>query len=176
MKKLLFILIALSMIGLAFADVIIGTGTSGQYYPMSTYYNYYRSAALYTSAEIGATGTITNLKYYCSTANTTTSVPNVKIYWKYTTLTALTTDTWANYSTGANQIYSANHTFNTTGWVDFNVDDFTYDGSQNLMILIESGSAAFGSIACHLVWQFLPRSCQNLQPPRFCQGFGKIYL
>ncbi len=151
MKKFIIMCMALLFVAGVFADVTIGTGTSTQYYPMSTYYNYYRSATLYTSTEIGATGTITDLKWYCSTANTTTSFP-IKIYWKYTNLTALTSDTWANYSTGANEIYSATHTINTTGWFNFNVTDFTYDGTQNLMILVESGSAAF--VSPYVNWRY----------------------
>lgn len=151
MKKLLLLTIALLLIAGAYADVTIGTGTSTQYYPMSTYYNYYRSATLYTAAEIGATGSITSLQWYCGTANTTTSVP-VVIYMKHSDATVLATDTWANYSVDAVQVYSGTETFSATGWYTFNITDFDYNGTQNLMILIQSGSAPYTSP--YPVWRY----------------------
>ncbi len=151
MKKLLLLSIALLLIAGVYADVVIGSGTSAQYYPMSTYYNYYRSATLYTAAEIGATGSITSLQWYCNTANTTTSVP-VVIYMKHSDATVLTTDTWANYSVNATEVYNGTNTFSATGWYTFDITDFAYNGTQNLMILIQSGSAAY--VSPYVQWRY----------------------
>jgi len=151
MKKLLLISIVLMMVVLAFADVIVGTGTSTQRPPFSTYYNYYKTAAIYQAAEIGASGTITSLQWYCGTANTTTTIP-IKIYYKTTTNTTLATDTWVNHSAGATLIYDATITANATGWYNFDVTDFAYNGTDNLEILTESGSAAF--VSPYVAWQY----------------------
>ncbi|HPS46820.1 MAG TPA: hypothetical protein PKZ21_06575, partial [Bacteroidales bacterium] len=43
--------------------VTIGTGTSSQRQPFGTLFGYERSAAIYTNAEIGGTGTITSIGY-----------------------------------------------------------------------------------------------------------------
>ncbi len=151
MKKLLLLALVLMMAVGVFADVIVGTGTSTQYYPMSTYYNYYRSAALYTAAEINASGTITNLKWYCGTANTTTSFP-ITIYMKHSTATTLATDTWANHSSGATQVYTGTLAINATGWFNFDITDFAYNGTDNLVVLVESGSAAY--VAPYVNWRY----------------------
>lgn len=157
MKKLIILLIALSLAGLAFADVIVGTGTSTQYTPMSTYWNYYRTAALYTAADINAgDGTITNLQWYCGTANTTTGIP-VKIYMKYTAAAVLTADTWVNLVAGTTEVFNATIIANATGWFDFDITDFAYDGDLgNLMVLIETGSTPY--VSPYVGWQYTSTS------------------
>lgn len=157
MKKLLILLMALCLAGLAFGDVIVGSGTSTQYPPMSTYYNYYRSAALYTAADINAgDGTITNLQWYCGTANTTTGIP-VKIYMKYTAAAVLTADTWVNLVAGTTEVFNATIIANATGWFDFDITDFAYDGDLgNLMVLIETGSTPY--VSPYVGWQYTSTS------------------
>ncbi|HOD17817.1 MAG TPA: choice-of-anchor D domain-containing protein [Candidatus Cloacimonadota bacterium] len=153
MKKILLLVMALVLATAMFADVVIGTGTSTQYYPMSTYYNYYRSAALYLASEINVSsgGTITHLKWYCGTANTTTSIP-VTIYMKQTTATTLASDTWANINVGTTSVYTGTCIFNATGWYTFDINDFAYDGTSNLEILVESGSAPF--VSPYVNWRY----------------------
>ncbi len=151
MKKFMLIAMVLFLAAFAFADVIIGTGTSAQYYPMSTYYNYYRSAAIYTAAEINASGTITNLQWYCGTANTSTTFP-ITIYMKHTTATTLPSDTWANISAGATSVYTGTIAINATGWFNFDITDFVYNGTDNLEILVESGSAAY--VSPYVQWRY----------------------
>ena len=153
MKKISVLVIALLLATAMFADVVIGTGTSTQYYPMSTYYNYYRSAALYLASEINVSsgGTITHLKWDCGTANTTTSIP-VTIYMKQTTATTLANDTWANINVGTTAVYTGTCLFNTTGWYTFDINDFAYDGTSNLEILVESGSAPF--VSPYVNWRY----------------------
>ena len=135
MKKLLLIALVLLMTVLAFADVTIGAGTASQRAPFSTYYNYYKSAAIYKAGEIGASGTITSIQWYCGIANTTTTIP-IKIYYKTTTNTTLAADTWVNHSAGATLIFDATITANATGWYNFDVTDFAYNGTDNLEMLM----------------------------------------
>ncbi len=151
MKKLLLIALVLLMTVLAFADVTIGAGTASQKAPFSTYYNYYKSAAIYKAGEIGASGTITSIQWYCGIANTTTTIP-IKIYYKTTTNTTLAADTWVNHSAGATLIFDATITANATGWYNFDVTDFAYNGTDNLEILTESGSAAY--VSPYVEWRY----------------------
>jgi hypothetical protein len=157
MKKFILLMLLLSMAAFAIADVIVGTGTSTQYTPMSTMWNYYRSAALYTAADINAgDGTITNLQWYCGTANTTTGIP-VKIYMKYTAAAVLTADTWVNLVAGTTEVFNATIIANATGWFDFDITDFAYDGDLgNLMVLIETGSTPY--VSPYVGWQYTSTS------------------
>ena len=151
MKKALLLAIVLLIVSIAFADVVIGTGTSVQYYPMSTLYNYYRSASLYTAAEINAAGTITDLKWYCSTVNNTTSFP-IKIYMKHSTAASLAGDTWVNHVSDATEVFSATLAINAVGWFNFDITDFEYNGTDNLIVLVDSGSAAY--VSPYVQWRY----------------------
>ena len=58
MKKFILILSILAlMLGLFATEVVIGTGTATQRFPLGSFYGHERSAALYTAAEIGAQNT-----------------------------------------------------------------------------------------------------------------------
>ena len=152
MKKLLILLCVLAIAGMAFADVIIGTGTSTGYYPGSTYYNYYRSAAVFTAAELAAgSGTITALQWYCGTANTTTPIP-FKIYMKTTANVTLAANTWALESAGATEVFNASVTVNATGWFNFDITDTPYTAGTNLEVLVETGSASY--VSPYVKWNY----------------------
>lgn len=144
MKKTMLVMMTLVLTTLVFADIIVGTGSSTGRYPGSSFYNYYRSASLFTGAELNAgTGTITALKWYCSTASTT-PMP-VKIYMKTQTGTTLATDTWANYLVGATEVFNATVTVSTTGWYSFDITDTGYTSGDNLVVLVETGLTAYTS-------------------------------
>ena len=157
MKKYIILLIALSLMSLAFADVIVGTGTSAGYPPMSSYYKYYRSAALYTAAEIGAgDGTISHLQWYNNTAGNTTAI-NVKIYLKYTSSSVLTTGTWSSYAQDAIQVFHDTIQANAVGWYNIDIDDFAYSSSNgNLMVLVETGETPY--VSPHAQWRYTSTS------------------
>ncbi|MDD4309015.1 MAG: hypothetical protein PHO32_01410, partial [Candidatus Cloacimonetes bacterium] len=156
MKKLLILLCVLAIAGLAFADVIIGTGTSSQRPPMSTYYKYYRSAAVYLGSEISAgAGTITHLQWYCGIANTTTAIPT-KIYLKSTASNTLAGDTWANQVTGAALVFDASVTANATGWFNYDITDTAYNGSGNLEVLIETVNTPY--VSPYVEWRYTSTS------------------
>ena len=105
MKKLLTLLFVLAMVGMAFADVItIGTGTSNTYEPIASYYGYHRSATIYTSGEVGGSGTINTISFKAYNT-TTTSIP-VKVYMKMTTATTLApAQSWPTLITGLTPLY-----------------------------------------------------------------------
>jgi len=116
--------------------VEIGNGTLTQRQPFGIFYDYERDAALYTSAEIGAFGALTALKWYCGTANP--YVVPYKIYLKSTTETTLAATPWATMIADATLMQDATYAFAQTGWVTFNfATPFIYN-SDNLLVLIET--------------------------------------
>jgi len=125
-------------------DVTVGTGTSVQGYPLSSYYGYERSASLYTSAEIAKTGSLTKLAWY-PTVTTTANVP-VKIYVKTTTATKITSSTWATLTTGATLVYTGTMAGTTANaWKEFTLTTpFNYT-TGNLMVLVETNYGGSGT-------------------------------
>lgn len=147
MKKFILLVSILALtLGLFAAEVIIGTGTSTQRFPLGSFWGYERSAALYTAAEIGAQNTrISAVSWYSSIA-TTATVPT-KIYLKTTANSTLTTDTWANMISGATLLYDQSYTGHIAGgWNLFTLNGaFDLDMGSNLVILVERNYGGGGS-------------------------------
>ncbi len=144
MKKILLITIALLLATLMFADVIIGTSTANnQYYPMSSWNAVSRTAAIYLQSEIGAGITIDRLAWQVQTA-TTVSTPT-KIYVKHTTDATLTAQNWASLTTGLTPVFDGTTVASPTGWFEVNISDFAYNGTDNLLVLVETNRTAYAS-------------------------------
>jgi hypothetical protein len=145
-RNALFFLILMLLVSIAaWADqVIVGTGTTTQRQPLAFYFGYERSAALYTSAEIGLTGDISVLEWYPTVA-LSASTP-VKIYMKTTTSTTITSDTWANTIAGATLVYDGSFNVTATGWYPITfTSNYSYlGGTQNLMVLVETNYGGNG--------------------------------
>ncbi|MFZ4591671.1 MAG: GLUG motif-containing protein [Ignavibacteria bacterium] len=150
MKKSIFMFLVTVMFTVMFVQsgnaqttVTIGSGTSPQQFPFRVYFDYTRSAAIYTSAEIANSGSITHLGWYVSTASAV-SIP-VKIYLKTTSSSTLTAGDWTTLISGATLVYDATRQFSSTGWNTIDISDFRYS-SNNLMVLCEAniGSAVGG--------------------------------
>ncbi|MEI7596358.1 MAG: hypothetical protein WCK02_11470 [Bacteroidota bacterium] len=122
----------------------IGTGTTdSRFQPIGAYYGYNRSACIYTAAQIGATNiTITHIGWQVASTGSA-SIP-IKIYIKTTTATQPAADTWANYISGLTPVYNASYTFSATGYVSFDITDFSYTGN-NLLILVETNYTGSGA-------------------------------
>lgn len=128
--------------------VTIGTGTSTQKYPLGASWGFERSAAIYTAAEIGTTGSILSLGWN-STSASNIGMP-VKIYIKPVgTTTTLTAQSWNTLTTGATLLYSGSVGLIPTGWYTIPLQlPYTYNGIDNLMVLVETnygGSGSFGT-------------------------------
>jgi len=134
----------LLLVAFVFADVTIGTGTSTQRYPFSSYYKHNRSAAIYLQSEIGEATTIAHLAWYVNIANTTTDIP-LKIYLKHTDAATQTAANWASLTADATLVYDATHRMSPIGWFEFDITDFSYNGTDNLMVLTESDGVTFSS-------------------------------
>jgi len=125
------------------ATVTIGAGTSNQRQPFGMYYGYERSAAIYTSAEIGGTGSITSLAYDVATSQTASA--SVTIYLATTTATTLTAGTWATAISGATSVYTGTLSFSSTGWKTITLSTpFNYTGN-NLLVLVQTNYGGTGT-------------------------------
>jgi hypothetical protein len=123
--------------------VTIGTGTGTQRQPWGIYWGYERSAAIYLSSEIGATGiTISTVKWNVSTAQSSV-VPYI-LRFKTTTNSTLSADTWANMISGSTQVSNGTKSFSSIGWDGFTGLSYGY-ASNNLLVLCESNYTGTGT-------------------------------
>lgn len=124
-------------------QVIIGTGTATQRFPLAMYYGFERSASLYLGREINLPGVITNLSWYIDSLTNHANGP-VKIYLKNTTDTAfLVPSTWQNMITNATLVYDTNTIFSEGGWQSFITNFFNHTG-DNLLVLVETNYGGSG--------------------------------
>lgn len=125
-------------------EIIIGTGTSSWYYPLSTFYNDARTQTIYLSSEIGTPRNIISLGLYVAITPGQT-MNNFTIRMKHTDLSAYgSSPQWE--STDWMTVYQANQTITTTGWVQFNFSaPFVYNGNQNLMVDISFNNDSYSS-------------------------------
>ncbi len=142
-----FVLLALMLciFGMSYAQttVTIGTGTSGYYDPFNAFYGFSRSVGLYTCAQIGQFGQITNLGWSVS-STCPTAIP-YKIYVKATTATEFEQMTWLDFTTGATMVKQGTYSFSTSGWNTFALDTpFAYTGG-NLIVGVETNIGGFGA-------------------------------
>lgn len=144
MKKSMTLLILLMGLfaGLWAETVTIGTGTTSGYYPLGSFYGYMRSSSLYTAAEIGSTGMISQLGWQVATAGT--AVVPMKIYLKTVTSETQTAATWADLINGATLVYDAGVTSSPIGWKTLDITPYSYT-SGNLMVLCEANYGGTGA-------------------------------
>jgi PKD repeat protein len=129
--------------------ITAGTGTQTSTYPLGVAndYRYSRSAALYKPADLNnRASTIKTLAWYCGTNRT--KAREVKIYLKHTPSAALTATSFNSLVSGATLVYS-NNFFATNGasaWNTITLDTpFFYNGTGNLLVLVEVNGDANGS-------------------------------
>jgi uncharacterized membrane protein len=120
-------------------EVVIGTGTSTQGYPIDRWYNYSAHEAIYLASEIQMAGTLKSLAFYKGSGDDISAIESVTIYMKNTSESTLAS---GNYTTtGYTQVYSGSYTNNaTSGWMEVDLNPmFVYDGVSNLAILTVKG-------------------------------------
>lgn len=125
-------------------EVTIGTGTIIQNYPLSNYFGYQRSAALYSAAEVGQAGFITQLAW---DLGTTGADRPVKIYLKEIEPATLTSATWEALIRDALPVYSGTFQANSMGYRTIALDrSFNYSGgTKNLVVLVEANFGSSGT-------------------------------
>ncbi|MDK9699971.1 MAG: fibronectin type III domain-containing protein [bacterium] len=122
--------------------VTIGTGTSTQRFPLTEYYWFTRTQAIYTASEVGMSGIITRLRWYPTFARNwlyTGGSNTIRIYLGHTTNATCTSQPYADLS-GLTLVYqSTSYPGVTTAnaWQEFDVTDFSYNGTDNLQIVTQ---------------------------------------
>jgi hypothetical protein len=127
-------------------DIIIGTGTTRTYGPVSGYYGYERNVSLYKPGDGLKVGEITGLSW--NNPNNSRTVPT-KVYLKEVTvneLGATSTLIWNDLILGATKVYDGSFSFTaSTPWVSVPLSTlFSYTGSGNLMVLVECNTGGTG--------------------------------
>ena len=146
MKKVLRFLTLAAMLCIPWVTqaqtiVTIGEGTSTSYYPMPGYFGFQYDVYIYTPSEAAALGAdcdISSIAWYIST-NNTTSGAQMTIWVKdvdddYALATATT---FAEYTTGATQVYNTDDLSTTTGWNTFDFSStFSHEGGKALLVAV----------------------------------------
>ena len=139
-------------------QVLLGTGTTatdGTY--GGPFYNYYencKTQMLYKAAELGGIGDITDIAFDISqiASSSYRAFTNFSIKLMHTSTTSFGT---AYENTGsATEVYlGGTTTYNmpsSTGWLTFDITDFTYNGTDNLLVEIVWGDNGTGN------WTYTP--------------------
>lgn len=116
--------------------ITIGTGTSGQSYPLDRYYNMSASEAIYLASEIGMPITITSIAYNKVGGADLNPIGPVSIFMKHTNDNSFATGTYD--STTYTRVYHGAFPNNlATGWHSVNLTTpFAYNGTSNLAVLV----------------------------------------
>lgn len=121
------------------AQVQIGKGDeTGEYLPVSPDYGYTYSQTIYLKSEIGNSGgDITTLKYYFD-GDGISKTNNWTIYIGHTSKTSFSSSSdWIPVSQLTEVFSGSIPDPGTSGWVTIDIDDFTYNGSDNLVIAVD---------------------------------------
>lgn len=122
---------------------IIGEGTSSQHQPMGVYYGYERSAAIYTSAEIGGAGIIESISWNVEKCGE--YIVPLKIYLGTTTNTQFTAQTYDSLIQYMTLVHEGDYMFDSLGWQEFILNDpFVLVGS-NLVVAVETNFGGIGA-------------------------------
>jgi hypothetical protein len=141
MTKILALTVFIHFLPLTdYADVVIGSGTLNNPLPIAPSLNYTYSQNLYLQSEIGTSGTITTLSFYFSGTSLSGSNTWV-IYIGHTTKTAFSGPTdWVPVGS-MTQVYSSTFTSPSgSGWLTFDITDFYYNGTNNLVIAVDENN------------------------------------
>ena len=150
-KKILSLLALLCMAVTGYSvpyEVQIGEGTSTTgYHPLYTLYNYSISESLYLASELTEAGVeagpITSLSWY-ATNETGYEQQGINIWLANVSDTELTTS--SHLATGMTQVYTNGTVTPVIGWNEFQCNgDFSWDGTSNLLILVQRNNGAWNS-------------------------------
>ncbi len=122
--------------------------------PLSAYFGYERSALIYKAAEIGASGSITSIGFYCDSAKAgiIASMP-LKVYMKETTDTAfIVPTTVAAEESNSTLVYTgslsaAQFVKNTFTTINLSTPFIYTGGTKNLELIIEINAGGTGGDA-----------------------------
>ncbi|MBI9033036.1 MAG: choice-of-anchor J domain-containing protein [Bacteroidales bacterium] len=143
-RKLLIFLLFFLCTGLTYADeVTIGTGTTKEKVPVYAYYGYTYSQSIYLQSELGDAGTITHVKWNFAGSSLSNS-NDWTIYIGHTSKSSFSGGSdWISID-DLTQVYSAVFADpGTSGWIEFDIDNFEYNGTDNLVIAIDENTSGY---------------------------------
>ena len=131
--------------------VEIGGGTSGtSYVPVYGFYDYSWTRCVYLQSELGNAMTINKIAYQLFNSPSNYRMPNQQIWIKHTSDSSITNSSYLNPSAnGFTKVFDGQLTFTGTqgDWfeIGFNVEDFDYNGSDNLIVIWENRDGDYAS-------------------------------
>ena len=139
-----------------------GTGSSG-YRPLADYYHYCRAVILVTADELGldGPGILDSLGLYIAEADSDVWIyDSVRIWVQMTTATSVPS-TWD--VSGATLVFQSDSLFleQNLGWYNFDITDFNYDGTSNLLIFFQNGNQHTLYSSKGPDWRYTPTSTSN---------------
>ncbi len=145
-RFLLSIVLMLACFSVARAEVVtVGSGTdTNTGLPFPTNWNYCFSQQIYSSTEIGRTGTITSIAFYAAESTTPTHYRNIRVYMTLTDKTSFSSSTdWETVSE-SDKVFSGNVSFSMETWTTITLDTpFQYDGTKNLCITVNDVTGSY---------------------------------
>ncbi|MBR6449038.1 MAG: hypothetical protein IKS96_03665, partial [Fibrobacter sp.] len=123
-------------------EVIVGEATTtSSYLPTNCYYKYSLTQQIFTADEIGTTGTISSVSFWCTTPGVERSLD---IYLVNTDKTAFSSSTDWIAVTSADLVFSGDVSFLANQWntILLNIP-FEYDGTQNLALIIDDNTGSY---------------------------------
>ena len=145
-RFLLSIMLMLAYFSVARAEVVtVGSGTdTNTGLPFPTNWNYCFSQQIYSSTEIGRTGTITSIAFYAAESTTPTHYRNIRVYMTLTDKTSFSSSTdWETVSE-SDKVFSGNVSFSMETWTTITLDTpFQYDGTKNLCITVNDVTGSY---------------------------------
>ncbi len=136
----------------AWAFVGNGNGTTNNYLPSFSYYNYGLSQQIYTANEIGTAGNISSIAFY-NQGNNNTKTRTYDIYLKPTNKFEFVNEhDWISISE-EDKVFSGSVTMVCNEWTVITFDKpFVYDGTSNLVLVMDDNSGNYSTphMACRI--------------------------
>ena len=127
------------------SKVIIGSGTEmSGLLPTNIYYKYSLAEQIYTSTEMGHSGAILSIDFYCNNAKTR----NLDIYMVNTEKSSFSDkNDWIDVSSaGVVKVFSGEAAFKGNSWTTITLSTpFDYDNTKNLAIIVDDNSGNWTS-------------------------------
>ena len=131
---------------------VVGAGTeTNNLLPTNNYYNYSLTQQIYTPAELGMAGDIQSIAFYKN--NTVECNRTLDIYMVNTTKNSFTGSTdWITVS-AADKVFSGTVSFANNEWTTITLNTpFSYDGTQNVAIIVDDNTGSYKSNTSFLVF------------------------
>lgn len=121
-------------------EVVIGTGTVINRFPIYASHGYSYSQNIYLASEIGAAANITKLWFYFNGSSLSNSNTWI-IYIGHTTKTEFASENdWVDVIS-LTEVYNGTFTDpGGQGWLEFDITDFAYNGTDNLIIAVDENT------------------------------------